>query len=71
MLEFYHLPCLHTKKFTGVYPNEEAQSHDLDSRFTTLRYDLEASRHRGWLCTREERVYVFQQSVTERTGSKG
>jgi phenylpropionate dioxygenase-like ring-hydroxylating dioxygenase large terminal subunit len=39
-LESYHLPCLHKKTFTGVYPSEAATTHDLDSAFTMLRYDL-------------------------------
>jgi len=39
-LETYHLPCVHPKTLRGVYPSEESQTHELDERFSTLRYSL-------------------------------
>ncbi len=39
-VETYHLPSLHTRTFSGIYPAESAQTHDLAGRGSTLRYDL-------------------------------
>ena len=39
-VETYHLPCVHKKTFSGIYPSEEAQAHELEGRGSSLRYDL-------------------------------
>ncbi len=39
-VETYHLPSVHKGTFGGIYPSEEAQTHDLGERHTTLTYDL-------------------------------
>ena len=42
-VETYHLPQVHKKTFTGIYPSEEAQTHELEGRGSVLRYDLRES----------------------------
>ena len=58
-LETYHLPILHGKTFDGVYPSEEAQTHDLSDRGTTLRYQMD----------RTTRLIQMQQRVMRRLNS--
>lgn len=51
-VESYHLPCIHTGIFAGVYPSEEAQQHELHERHTTLTHDITENRSltfwQGW-----------------------
>ena len=39
-VETYHLPSVHKGYFSGVYPSEGAQTHELNDRYSTLTYDL-------------------------------
>ena len=55
-LESYHLPCIHKRTFSGVYPSEAAQQHELDADSTTLRYDLREDAR----MTRLQRWFVRQ-----------
>jgi len=43
-VETYHLPCIHSKTFSGIYPSEEAQIHALEDRGSKLCYDLREDR---------------------------
>lgn len=38
-VETYHITCIHPKTFGEIYPSEENQTHVLDEKFSTLRYD--------------------------------
>ncbi len=40
-LETYHLHCMHQKSLAEFYPTEKQQTHDLNDKYTTLRYDLD------------------------------
>jgi phenylpropionate dioxygenase-like ring-hydroxylating dioxygenase large terminal subunit len=59
-VETYHLPCVHKKTFTGIYPSEEAQAHELEGRGSVLRYDLREAES----LTRMQRWVVRQLGGT-------
>ena len=39
-VESYHLPSIHKGLFAAVYPSEKGQEHELDEKYSLLRYDL-------------------------------
>jgi choline monooxygenase len=65
-LESYHIPCLHPSSFGGLYPSEPASEHELDPRYTLLRYDssedpkvrIWQTRFTRWLGGTPTSIYV-------------
>lgn len=52
-VESYHLPSVHRGLFAAVYPTEERQEHELDDKYSLLRYDL---RENKWLARLQARA---------------
>lgn len=40
-LESYHIPAVHPRSFSGLYPGDDFQEHTLSERSSTLRYNIQ------------------------------